>query len=48
LKPTLKDDVKVVLEWKRWRRRLAFKKVFEAMLTQKTEEIQQSVYLIAK
>ncbi len=48
LQPLLRGKAKVKLEWKRWRRRLAFTKVFEVLWARRTEELQQSVYLIAK
>ena len=45
----LGENVAVLLEWKRWKRRLRFRDAFQALRADRIEEdLQESVYLVAR
>lgn len=44
----LGEDVSVLLEWKRWKRRLRFRDAYQALRADRIEDLQESVYLVAR
>jgi len=42
------EGVSVLLEWSRWKRRLRFRDVYQALRAGRIEDLQESVYLVAR
>lgn len=47
LDDSLKNRSKILLEWKRWQRRIPFKKFYRAVFDGKPEQLHQNVFLIS-